>query len=206
MRPLTEKQEQVFRFIVDYFQENQAAPTQREIKEYFGFKSYGSVQRYIKYLREANLIEGDWNAKRGMSPIIESEVEQIPFLGMTSAGIPIEAVESRSFEKIFVPKTMLKSVQNQNYFALQVKGDSMIGKGILDGDVLICKSHHTPRQGEIVIAQLDGETTVKSFFRHSASEIELRPANSDYAPIFVNPVTIKNFTVLGVLSGLLRHY
>ena len=206
---LTKKQKEVYDYIQDYFRVHGFSPTQKEIKEYFGLKSFGSVNRYIKYLCEADLIELDWNARRGIKLIQDSAtdensqtngLESVPLLGDVAAGIPIEAIESCQ-DFVAIPSSMINSTGT--IYALNVKGDSMIDDGILDGDYLICKHQQTANQGQTVVAIINGEATVKRYHK-SKNSIELIAANEKYQPIKVSPTD--QFNIAGIVIGLFRQY
>lgn len=208
---ITKKQKEVFDYICEYSQKNGYAPTQREIKDHFGFKSFGSVQAYLKYLVNAGYLETDWNARRGItlsgpneparSPTVSStDIEEIPWLGNVAAGIPIEAIESPS-ETIQVPRSMV--AKGGRYFALSVQGDSMIEAGILEGDVIVCRHQSQADNGQIVVAVVDGEATVKTINKKK-NAIELIPANSRMRPFMIE--ADQDFRIAGILVGLLRSY
>lgn len=200
---LTKKQKQVLDFIVDYIQENEFSPTQMEIKEHFGFKSLGSVQDYIKYLKNAGYLENDPNSVRGLKPVDpdspsqNENVLQIPLHGKVAAGNPIEAMEGTEF--IDVPSHMIRQ---GSHYALTISGESMIEDGILDGDVIVVKEQNNANNGDTVVAVIDNEATVKRYYKKSNS-IELHPANSSMKPIIVKG---GNFQIKGVLVGLIRAY
>lgn len=200
---LTKKQKQVLDFIVDYIDENEFSPTQMEIKEHFGFKSLGSVQDYIRYLKNAGHIENDPNSVRGLRPVdpeSENEAEnvlQIPLHGKVAAGNPIEAVEGNEF--IDVPAYMIRK---GTHYALTISGESMIEDGILDGDVIVVKEQSTANNGDTVVAVMDNEATVKRYYK-TKNSIELHPANSSMKPIIVKG---GDFNIKGVLVGLIRAY
>jgi SOS regulatory protein LexA len=202
---ITKKQKEFYDYIVLYNQENGHSPTQKEIKDHFGLKSFGSVQKYLQYLNKEGLLETQWNQRRSLE--IKSQVEpesdsdQIPLLGLVAAGNPIEALENPT-NLITVPKNLLKG--GFKYFALKVMGDSMIDAGILEGDVIVCRSTKEARNGQIVVAVINGEATVKTF-SHQKKTIELLPANKNYSPIIVDE-SILDFKIVGNLVGLLRTY
>ena len=205
---ITRKQKEVLDFIKTYWEKNQVAPTQKEIKDAFGLKSYGSVQRYLKYLKDGGHIENDWNARRGLKPIEEStnsvQVDngiEIPLLGDVAAGIPIEAIESPD-QTIQVPSHMIHG--NHKFYALSVKGDSMIEDGIFEDDIIVCKHQTTANRGQTIIALVDGEATVKRY-QPQKDTVELIPANSTMSPIIVDP-SVTQFSIAGVLVGLMRSY
>lgn len=195
---LTRKQKEVYDYICAYLEEHGVSPTQAEIQDYFGFKSLGSVQDYIKYLINAGVLKNDPNAVRGLVPaeVAEPSIE-IPMLGMVAAGIPIEVIERT--ESIAVPKSMIRQ---GTHFALTVKGQSMIEDGILEGDVIIVKKQSTANNGDTVVATVDHEATVKRF-QKKAKHIELIPANSSMKPIIVKD---EDFQIKGILVGLIRQY
>ncbi len=205
---LTKKQKEVLDYIHEYYQRNGLAPTQREIKDYFNLKSFGSVQRYIKYLADAGYIENDWNARRGLKVVEEHLPEtththnglEIPLLGNVAAGNPIEAIENPT-ETIPIPPGLVST--KGKLFALSVKGDSMIEDGIFEDDIIICRQQNTANRGQTIVAIVEGEATVKHFFKEK-NHIELHPANSTMTPIIVSKD--EEFNIAGVLVGLIRTY
>ena len=200
---LTKKQKQVLDYIVEYIEGNEFSPTQMEIKEHFGFKSLGSVQDYIRYLKNAGYLENDPNSVRGLRPVdpevetVAENVMQIPLHGKVAAGNPIEAVEGNEF--IDVPSYMIRK---GTHYALTISGESMIEDGILDGDVIVVKEQSTANNGDTVVAVMDNEATVKRYYK-TKSSIELHPANSSMKPIIVKG---GDFNIKGVLVGLIRAY
>jgi SOS regulatory protein LexA len=200
---LTKKQKQVLDFISQYIEENEYSPTQMEIKDYFQFKSLGSVQDYIRYLKSAGYLENDSNSVRGLKPVdpetssINENFMQIPLHGKVAAGNPIETMEGNEF--IDVPAHMIRK---GIHFALTVSGESMIEDGILDGDVIIVKEQKNANNGDTVIAAINEEATVKRYYKKSKN-IELHPANSSMKPIIVKG---GNFQIKGILVGLIRAY
>jgi repressor LexA len=128
----------------------------------------------------------------------------LPLLGRVAAGLPIEALDHD--ETVDVPPSMVR--QPQKSFALKVEGQSMIDDGILDGDVILIQRQSYANNGDIVVATVDNEATVKRFYFHtdkktSTSQIELRPANSDMQPMWFSPDEVD---VRGVVVGLLRQF
>jgi repressor LexA len=207
---ITKKQKEVLDYIISYTKKNGYSPTQNEIKEHFSFKSFGSVQRYIKYLANAGFLESDWNARRGLkvvedtpahTPPSSPDVAEVPLLGKVAAGIPIEAIESAD-ESITVPSSMVQG--SHKYFALKVKGDSMIEDGIFEDDLIVCRHQNNAQNGQTVIAVIEGEATVKRY-KKSRSHIELIPANSSMEPIIVDQNS-GDFSIAGILVGLIRSY
>ncbi len=209
---LTKKQNQVYLYIKEYFDKEGYAPTQKEIKEHFGLKSFGSVNKYMHYLQEAGKIEIDWNARRGIKLLEEitappamvttpqAQFSEVPLLGDVAAGNPIEAIENPS-EHTMVPNHMV--AKPGRYFALNVQGDSMINDGIFEGDILVCRAQENANQGQTVIAVVDNEATVKNFYKKKNS-IELHPANDRLSPFIITGQN--DFRIAGIVVGLLRSY
>lgn len=195
---LTKKQKEVLDYITEYVRENGYSPTQKEIQDHFGFKSLGSVQDYIKYLTNGGHLVNDSHSVRGLMPAtVQQNTEDIPLLGSIAAGVPIEAIENT--DTISVPTTMLG---RGRHYALKVKGQSMIEEGILDGDVAIIRHVTQADNGQIVVAVIDNETTLKKYFK-KAKQIELHPANSAMKPIIIKD---RECEIRGLLVGLIRTY
>ena len=198
---LTKKQKQVYDYICDYLDSNGYSPTQVEIKDHFSFKSLGSVQDYIRYLKSSGYIVNDPNSVRGLKPAKQSENDgsliEIPMHGQVAAGIPIEALEG--IETIGIPATMVGS---GNHFALTVSGDSKIEDGIFDSDVIIIKERVHANNGDTIVATINNEATVKRYYKRS-NQIELHPANSSMSPIIIRD---GDFQIKGILVGLYRSY
>lgn len=195
---LTKKQKEVLDYITEYVRGNGYSPTQKEIQEHFGFKSLGSVQDYIKYLTNGGYLINDSHSVRGLTPsTAQQNSEDIPLLGNVAAGVPIEAIEST--DMISVPTHMLG---RGKYYALKVKGESMIEAGILNGDIAIIKHQTQADNGQIVVAVVDNETTLKRLYK-KAKQIELHPENQTMKPIVLKD---KECEIRGLLVGLIRTY
>ncbi len=198
---LTRKQKQVYDYIVEYIDEHDISPTQLEIKDHFGFKSLGSVQDYIRYLKNADYLESDVNSVRGLTPKTISEGQQnvidIPLHGKVAAGNPIEAIEGS--ETVSIPSYM---VSRGNHYALTISGESMIEDGIFDGDIVIVKEQKYAHNGNTVVATIDNQATIKRFYKKQ-NAIELHPANSSMKPIVINEGDLQ---IKGILVGLYRTY
>jgi SOS regulatory protein LexA len=195
---LTKKQKEVLDFITEYVKENGYSPTQKEIQEHFSFKSLGSVQDYIKYLSSGGYLVNDSHSVRGLMPAnVQQNTEEIPLLGSIAAGVPIEAIENS--DMISVPIHMLGRGM---HYALKVKGESMIEDGILSGDIAIIKHQTQADNGQIVVAVVDNETTLKHYYK-KAKQVELHPANKTMKAIVIKD---KECEIRGVLVGLIRTY
>jgi repressor LexA len=199
--PLSEKEQVVYKYIKKHIDKNGYSPTYRQIQEGLGYQSIGAVQRFLKQLSTKGYIQVGEGQRRGISLLEEESAEatRLPLLGKVAAGLPIEAVETMEF--IDVAKSMVKP--GHQFFALQVKGDSMIDDHIVDGDYVIIKKQKNANEGEIVVALIDNEATLKRF-RKRKDVIELHPANKNYQPIKVRDNS--NFEILGVLTGVIRKY
>lgn len=196
---LTPKQQDLLSYIQSSIEAQGYAPSQREIAQHFGFRSLGTVQNYLNALETKGYLAKDKHQSRALRiSEIESSAISIPLLGRVAAGRPIEAIENR--KTIEVPPALLRGGDS---FALEVRGDSMIDEGIREGDMVVVRRQQHADNGQIVIAMLDGEATVKKFFWKNG-EIELRPANATMQPIYVN--SGQGFQILGLVVGLIRKY
>lgn len=197
MAPLTPKQKQFLDFVIEHTEREGYAPSQAEIARALGFRSLGTVQNYLVRLEKEGLVEKDWNARRGIrvrTP--EGYGFQLPLAGLVSAGRPIEAIETD--DAVEVPPSM---AGNGN-FVLRVKGDSMIGDGILDGDLVVVHRQDSAADGQTVVALLDNEATVKRLHLRR-DRAELHPSNPAMEPIVVR--NSEAFRILGVVVGVIRH-
>jgi len=199
---LTKKQRELYDYISQFIQLRQMAPTISEIREHFGLGSNFSIQKKLDILREKGFIMLDRsNAARNIRLTgMVGETTILNILGQVTAGIPIEAIEIP--EPVEVPRYLLKGTNN---FALRVRGDSMMDANIEDGDVIIVKPQLKAESGQIVVATINGEATVKKLDLQPGGVI-LRPCNSSgqYKPIHIEEDD--EFALKGVVVGLLRQY
>lgn len=201
---LTPKQKKLLEYIENYMDENGYAPTQHEIAKHFGYSSLGTVQNYLIRLEEQGFLRRKWNGKRALDVINPLQTKsqpqtatlEIPLLGYVAAGKPIEAILSN--ETLEVPPLMASKGEN---FALKVKGESMIEDGILDGDYVIVRRQPTAANGQTVVATINGEATVKKFYR-KGKQVELHPANSTMEPFILK--NEESFRIEGVVAGVIR--
>jgi len=202
MKYLTERQRDILQFIRDFQRQKGVAPTHREICDHFGFSSYGTVFKHLSLLEKKGLIRRDWNQKRGVE-VVEKDAEtppgvrELPLFGYIAAGRPIDV--DVSDEMITVPERL--TTRGENY-VLKVRGDSMIDDGILDGDYIIIAKRERADNGEMVVAAINGEVTLKRFY-HEGERIRLQPANSMMSPIFAPS---RDVAVQGVVVGLMRRF
>ena len=196
MKELNEIQRKMYEYLAEQAQHG-AVPSVREIGRHVGLKSTGSVQRYLERLEEAGYIERDPMLSRSIRVKGEKEpTVQVPLLGTVTAGMPILAHESIEG---YVP-FMGRAASEKALFALRVRGDSMVNAGILSGDIIIAEKTPTAANGEIVVALLEDEATVKRFYKEDG-HFRLQPENDDYAPIITDEVI-----VLGKVVSLIRNY
>ncbi|MFC1569689.1 transcriptional repressor LexA [bacterium] len=196
---LTEKQQAVYRYLQQYIEARGFAPSYDEIRQHFGFQSFQSVQKHLKQLERKGYIRtGNKNQKRAIGLIEHGgSTVVLPMAGMVAAGSPIEPVEQQ--ETVDVPEEMLGAGE---YFALKITGSSMIEEGIFDGDTIVVRRQITAENGQTVVALVNGEATVKKYYR-KGGKIELRPANATMTSIIVMQ---GEFTIQGVVVGLMRRY
>lgn len=201
MRDLTERQKEILDFICSYIGENSFPPTIREIAGRFGITAKGAYD-HVTALQKKNVIKFANNKSRTIE-IIEKESEQggnvtsIPLLGTIAAGLPILSEEN--IEKMIpVARSMLKP--GKNYFALKVRGDSMIEAGILEDDIAIIESCTTCENGEIVVAVIEDSITLKRFYKET-NRVKLQPENKNYKTLYY-----QNIRIAGRLKGLIRTY
>jgi repressor LexA len=199
---VTRRQKEILDFLGRHIERKGYAPTIEEIGEHFGLTSLATVHKHLTNLQEKGLIKREWNRSRALE-LVATEVRvqaiELPLLGRVAAGAPIEAISGT--ETIFVPEDM---VGRKETYVLQVKGDSMIDEQIRDGDYVIVESRKTARDGEMVIALLQGErATLKKMYREGGGKVRLQPANARLKPIFVDQDDLQ---VQGVVIGVLRRY
>jgi repressor LexA len=199
---LTRRQKEILDYLGRYIERRGYAPTIEEIGEHFGLSSLATVHKHLTNLQEKGLVKRAWNRSRALELVptrVEVKAVELPLMGRVAAGTPIEAVQAT--ETIFVPEDM---VGRRDTYVLQVKGDSMIDEQIRDGDYVIVEDRQTARDGEMVIALLEGENvTLKKLYRERDGRVRLQPANSALKPLFVDSRSLK---IQGVVIGVLRRY
>ena len=198
---LTKRQKQLYDYIDDYIATNGYAPTLEEIGAQFELSSLATVHKHLSNLEEKGLIKRKWNFSRAIELVPQRRkagAVALPLVGYVAAGQPIEAVENS--DAFTVPEEF---VRRQNTFVLRVKGSSMIDEGIRDGDYIIVEERQTANNGETVVALIEGEATVKKFYRDKGGKVRLMPANESMAPILVKD---KDLTIRGVVVAVMRKY
>lgn len=217
IQPLTPKEKSVLEFIENYIGSHGFSPSYIEIKDNFGFASNNSVQNYLRQLEKKNYIHTPGgNQKRAISILHSSktmpdnlkEIQTrmtpnvtVPLLGNVAAGAPIEHLKHDEF--IDIPVSLLKN-PDQTY-ALQVQGNSMIDDGIHDGDTILVQRQEYANDGDIIVAVVNHEATVKRIYRARGkqSKIELRPANSEMESFWYDS---REVDIRGIVVGLIRRY
>ena len=174
-----------------------AIPSVREICQAVGLRSTSSVQNNLDALEEKGLIQRDHMLKRSIRIVGQAEnVRHVPLLGTVTAGLPILAVEK---VECYLPFSGAGFSSDKEIFALRVRGESMLGAGIYDGDILIVEKTPTARNGDIVVALIEDEATVKTFYKENG-HFRLQPENDAFEPIIVDELII-----LGKAVAMMRY-
>src|SRR6187455_3279694 len=173
MLPLTKRQREILDYLNDFIQQHGYAPSLEEIGRRFGLSSLATVHKHLTNLQDKGFIKRAANRSRALELVpsgMAVRAVELPLLGRVAAGSPIEAISSS--ETVFVPEDM---VGRRDTYVLQVKGDSMIDEQIRDGDYVIVEDRKQARDGEMVIALLDGESvTLKKLYREPAGRLRLQ--------------------------------
>lgn len=195
MKPLGKSQQKIFDYLKDCSAEGRV-PSVREICEATGLKSTSTVHLHLEKLEERGLITRERGVNRCIRVTGTEPSAQIPIMGRVTAGLPILAVEDIEG---YVPVS--ESVRRgRDLFALRVMGESMINAGILDGDIVIVHKTPVAENGDIVVALVGDEATVKRFYKENG-HFRLQPENDEFEPIIVDQVVL-----LGRVVSLLRNY
>lgn len=196
MRPINDTQQKIYEFLCERSQCG-VPPSVREIGSAVGLRSTSSVQANLDALEEAGYIERDPMLKRSIRVMGQAEnVTSVPLLGTVTAGMPILAVEQIEGYIAYNGRVS----RDKSLFALKVRGESMLWAGILDGDIVIAEKTPIAANGEIVVAMIEDEATVKRFYKENG-HFRLQPENDAYEPIITNEVII-----LGKVVAIYRYY
>jgi repressor LexA len=201
MASLTKRQKEIVDYLDEYIDEHGYAPTLEEIGTKFTLSSPATVHKHLTNLEGKGFIRRKWNHSRALEIVPQKRkvaAVELPLLGAVAAGQPIEAIETPG--TIAVPDEL---VRRENSYVLRVKGDSMIEDGILDGDFIVVEEREAPDNGDTVVALVNGEATVKRFFREKNGKIRLQPANERLTPFIVKE---KEFMSRGRVVAVLRKY
>jgi len=199
MNYISPKKQRFVNFIKNFTNDNNRPPTFVEIMSGLSIKSLGTINWYVNELEKEGLLERirGKNGKRALSVLEQNIQNRLPLLGLIAAGYPLETFENNDY--INVPLQYLKP---DNY-VLKVNGDSMKEDGILDGDYIIVEKNNIAKEGDNVVAIINGEATLKSYYIGS-NGIELHPRNDKYGIIYVNEED--DFRIQGLLKGVFRKY
>ncbi len=205
MTELTQKQNEVLDFIKKYTAMHGFPPSIREICAALNLSSPATVHAHVKNLEKAGVIKTSASKFRTIEILVDNEyltndeeVVKVPLLGKITAGSPIEAIEKPN-EFFNLPASLIPS--KETVFTLRVSGESMINKGIFDGDYVIVQKQNVARNGDVVVAMTeDNEVTLKTFYKEK-DHVRLQPENDTMAPII-----LPNCTILGKAIGLYRKF
>ncbi|TMA75028.1 MAG: transcriptional repressor LexA [Deltaproteobacteria bacterium] len=220
--PLTDRQEKILSFIKKSIQDQGYPPTIREIGEHFGIRSTNGVNDHLKALerkgyllrgelksRALSVIEGGRSqagrfprlARRELSAVGDGDVVEVPVVGKVAAGEPILAQENIT-DHVRIDSVLLGD-GGRKVFALRVSGDSMIGDGIFDGDYIFVRKQLHAGAGEIVVAMIEDEATVKRFYPEG-DRVRFQPSNPRLKPIYVSREDFRETQIIGVVVGVYR--
>jgi len=200
---LTQRQTQILDFLRNFKNQEGVAPTYREISGHFGFKSTKAASDHVRALEKKGYVRLHGNRSRSIE-IVSSEsnstghVVTVPILGEIPAGMPEKKEENRS-HAIVVDETMLGNCKGHRLFALKVTGESMTGRSICDGDWVIADSDVTPNEGEVVVALIDGDNTLKTLAKREKS-FYLKAEN----PGHPDWISMEEMIIQGVVKAVLR--
>lgn len=201
MIDLKSKQLEIYEFLKQQVAIKGYPPSVREICEAVNLSSTSTVHGHLSRLEKKGLIRRDPTKPRAIELLLESpnkkEMVDIPIIGKVTAGVPILAQEYIE-DYLTLPISFVKS--NKDLYILKVSGESMIEAGIYDGDLAIIEKTSSCENGDIVVALIDNDATIKRFFKENG-HIRLQPENSS-----MNPIIVKNCTILGKLIGIYRQY
>ena len=214
---LTIRQKEILDYISLSISDRGFPPTLREIGQHFGIRSTNGVSDHLKALEKKGFLAREDLKSRAMRPMAMSragsapdigatrmgqELCEIPLVGRVAAGQPLLAVENVE-DTVVVDRFFIGS--SREVFALRVVGESMIEDGILDGDYVFVRKTPTAGRGEIVVAMIEGEATVKRFYPEG-DVIRFQPANAAMQPIFVRQAEFRSVDILGVVIGVYRQF
>jgi repressor LexA len=215
---LTDRQKEVLEFIQRSIDGRGYPPTLREIGEHMGIRSTNGVNDHLKALEKKGYLAREDLKSRALRPLrfpngalpradaaqapLDGEMVEVPLLGRVAAGQPLLAVENRE-DTVKIDRFFLGNNSEREVFALRVKGDSMIEDGIHDGDFIFVRKALSADKGDIVVALIDDEATVKRYFPEGDS-IRFQPANANMQPIIVKKRDFKSVNLIGIVVGVYR--
>lgn len=205
MKGLTAKQQDVLTYIKNYMAANRYAPSYREIQQYFGFSSLGSVHKYIEILLRKGMLAAEKYCSRSLVLTDHSQAEQrapgieLPFIGVISAGHPIETFAQT--QTMSVPENLVHSLENT--YLLRVKGDSLQEELMADGDILVIEARYVAHPGEMIVGLINQHDTIVKRYYPDGNHVRLVASNPHVHPILVHKDDIQ---VQAIVTGLLRGY
>lgn len=205
MHTLTEKQRQILGIIRRTIEQRGQAPTVREIGALVNLSSSCTVKKHLDSLEAKGFIKRDRYKRsidlmEGGTPVAFGRSVCVPLLGRVAGGAPILAEQSSAPEMLPLPLSLLRrgDETGRDLFALEVYGDSMRDAGIGDGDIVVARRQGTAQDGDIVVALLGDEATVKTFYRENSGVVRLQPENADYEPIYAEEVSIMGKVAMAI--------
>lgn len=199
MSTLTKRQKEIFDYIKNYLKKNGISPSLEEIKDHFKLSAKSTAHEHLSALVEKGFLKKSDNIERGYElNEMDRNLIAIPLVGTITAGQPIEAIE--------IPSEAVKIARDQRFakgelYALKVKGNSMIGDGIFDNDIVIVKKQATADNGDTVVAIVDeNEATLKRYYKEKG-RVRLQPANPTFSPIYR-----QNVEVRGIVIKIIRNF
>ena len=201
MKGITDRQKEVLTYISSYTEESGYPPTVREISEHFGI-SIRAVQDHILALQKKGFLSQAQKRARSIKVLSDSDtsapfVGRVPLLGTVAAGKPLLCEENLDG---YLNLTEPFVRPGKNYFALRVRGQSMINAGILEGDLAVVEQASTAVDGQIIVAVIDDAITLKRYYKE-AGRIRLQPENPSFQPIYC-----EDLRIVGILSNIVRTY
>ena len=207
---LTDRQRDILEFISQSIRERGYPPTLREIGVHFGIRSTFGVNDHLRALEKKGYLEREDLKSRALRPMgvrgpvraptRDEDMIEVPLIGRVAAGVPLLAVENVEdpvkVDRLFIGQT-------RDVFALRVKGDSMIEDGIFDGDFIFVRKQLQANRGDIVVAMIEDEATVKRYYPEG-EHIRFQPANSAMQPIIVRKRDWKSVNLIGIVVGVYR--
>lgn len=197
---ISERQQAIVEFIRDSTLNRGMPPTMREIGAKFGIRSTNGVEKHLLVLEQSGYISRERGMSRGIAVMGGSrQADAVPLLGRVAAGMPVLSPENKDGD-LTVDRSLFDLRSSQQVFALGVRGDSMMDAHILDGDTVVVQEQSTAANGDIVVALVDGEATVKRFFLEK-SRVRLQPENRMMEPLYFDGGDLR---IIGKVVGVMR--
>jgi len=198
----TRRQKHILEAVRALLAERDETPTLEAIARRAGLASVSTVHKHLELLQERGLLRRRRKGRRQMIELLprasSGTAIEVPLMGTITAGRPIEAVQDE--QAVALPASL---VRGSRTYVLRVKGDSMVGELIKDGDYVVVEERTSPRNGEVVVALIDGREATLKTYRRDKGRIRLEPANTAMAPLVVRPESVQ---IKGIVTGVLRRY